>query len=184
MRAAASFAVCLIASAVAAGEVSSHGTITPAEAQVEATQRFEIAVPNESINIVLDGFRLTPPEGATVEAAEAGGRWSIAREGRVVVWADGEVQAGETATFAFTARLPASGTVAIFQGEEGYVGFGRTGAFPFEVTLSGGAAPAAAFENEPSPGRAAVTAVVLVSLLVLALVILLARTRGRNGSAT
>ena len=84
------------------------------------------------------------------------------------------MQAGDTAVFAFTARLPGSGATATFQGEEIYVGYERTGEFPLEVTLAGaGLTPSPAADDDASPWGAVATAVAVVGLLMLALVFLL-----------
>jgi uncharacterized protein YcnI len=42
-------------------DARAHGTIRPQTAQRGATQQFVVVVPNDSINVPLTGFRLTPP---------------------------------------------------------------------------------------------------------------------------
>ena len=56
-------------------EARAHGTITPAEAPTGTTQRFEIQVPNTSVNVAITGFRLTAPAGVDVRVVDAQG-WS------------------------------------------------------------------------------------------------------------
>jgi hypothetical protein len=108
-----------------------------------------VTIPNDSINVPLTGFRLTPPSGVSVEATEVGDAWVTRMEGRTLVWAGGSVPGGDRGVFTFRARLDTGEPTITFQAEESYPGLGRTGVFPLSVELVGEAAGAAASEGFP-----------------------------------
>jgi hypothetical protein len=55
--------------------------------------------------VALTGFRLTPPNGVTVEATEADDGWVTRMEGRTLVWSGGNVPGGDEGVFTFRASL-------------------------------------------------------------------------------
>ncbi len=127
-------------------EARAHGTITPAEAPTGTTQRFEIQVPNTSVNVPITGFRLTAPAGVDARVVDAED-WSTTMEGSTLVWRDGSVAAGETGVFAFEADLPDEGTTITFQGEEVYPSVPRSGLFPLQVSLVSSGSPTSGDEE-------------------------------------
>jgi hypothetical protein len=155
-------------------EARAHGTIRPQTAQRGATEQFVVTIPNDSINVPLTGFRLTPPSGVTVEATPAGDGWVSRMEGRTLVWAGGSVPGGDQGVFTFRARLDTTEPAVTFQAEESYRGLERTGVFPLSVALIGEAAGAVASEGFPFLLVALVGG--LVTLAALAAVLAL-RTR-------
>jgi uncharacterized protein YcnI len=76
LRRAALLALAALAGILPAGALA-HGTILPTSAQRGATQNFVVVIPNISVNVPMTGFRLTPPDGVTVEP-QADPGWSIA----------------------------------------------------------------------------------------------------------
>jgi hypothetical protein len=130
-------------------EARAHGTIRPQTAQRGATEQFVVTIPNDSINVPLTGFRLTPPSGVTVEATEVGDAWVTRMEGRTLVWTGGRVPGGDQGVFTFRAQLDTAEPTITFEGEESYRGLERTGVFPLSVELVGEAAGAAASEGFP-----------------------------------
>jgi hypothetical protein len=108
-----------------------------------------VTIPNDSINVPLTGFRLTPPSGVTVEATEVGDAWVTRMEGRTLVWTGGRVPGGDQGVFTFRAQLDTAEPTITFEGEESYRGLERTGVFPLSVELVGEAAGAAASEGFP-----------------------------------
>ena len=155
-------------------DARAHGTIRPQTAQRGATEQFVVTIPNDSINVPLTGFRLTPPSGVTVEATEAGDGWVTRMEGRTLVWSGSNVPGGEEGVFTFRASLDTAEPTITFQAEESYRGLERTGVFPLSVALIGEAAGAVASEGFPFLIVALVGG--LVTLAVLAAVLAL-RTR-------
>jgi hypothetical protein len=144
-RVAASLALLLAAGGLISSvpEARAHGTITPAEAPTGTKQRFEIQVPNTSVNVPITGFRLTAPAGVDLRVVDARD-WSTMMEGSTLVWLDGSVDAGATGVFAFEADLPNDGTTITFQGEEVYPSVPRSGLFPLQVSL---------VSRSPPPGK-------------------------------
>jgi hypothetical protein len=130
-------------------DARAHGTIRPQTAQRGATAQFVVTIPNDSINVPLTGFRLTPPSGVTVEATEVGDAWVTRMEGRTLVWTGGRVPGGDQGVFTFRAQLDTAEPTITFEGEESYRGLERTGVFPLSVELVGEAAGAAASEGFP-----------------------------------
>jgi hypothetical protein len=130
-------------------DARAHGTIRPQTAQRGATEQFVVTIPNDSINVPLTGFRLTPPSGVTVEATEVGDAWVTRMEGRTLVWTGGRVPGGDQGVFTFRAQLDTAEPTITFEGEESYRGLERTGVFPLSVELVGEAAGAAASEGFP-----------------------------------
>jgi hypothetical protein len=155
-------------------DARAHGTIRPQTAQRGATAQFVVTIPNDSINVPLTGFRLTPPSGVTVEATEVGDAWVTRMEGRTLVWAGGNVPGGDQGVFTFRASLDTAEPTITFQAEESYRGLERTGVFPLSVALIGEAAGAVASEGFPFLLVALVGG--LVTLAALAAVLAL-RTR-------
>ncbi len=145
-------------------EARAHGTITPAEAPTGTTQRFEIQVPNTSVNVAITGFRLTAPAGVDVRVVDAQG-WSTMMEGSTLVWRDGSIAAGATGVFAFEADLPNEGTTITFQGEEVYPSVPRSGLFPLQVSL---------VSRSPTPGDEERSLAPLIAAGVLAITTLAA----------
>jgi hypothetical protein len=154
-------------------DARAHGTIRPQTAQRGATAQFVVTIPNDSINVPLTGFRLTPPNGVTVEA-EADDGWVTRMEGRTLVWSGGNVPGGDQGVFTFRASLDTAEPTITFQAEESYRGLERTGVFPLSVALIGEAAGAVASEGFPFLLVALVGG--LVTLAALAAVLAL-RTR-------
>ena len=182
-RVAASLAILFAAGGLITSvpEARAHGTITPAEAPAGTTQRFEIQVPNTSVNVPITGFRLTAPAGVDISAGDATD-WSTMMEGSTLVWRDGSVDAGATGVFAFEADLPKDGTTITFQGEEVYTSVPRSGLFPLQVTL---------VSRSPPPGKAERSLAPLIVASVLAISTLAAivttgflRRRDRQRSAS
>jgi hypothetical protein len=155
-------------------DARAHGTIRPQTAQRGATAQFVVTIPNDSINVPLTGFRLTPPNGVTVEATEADDGWVTRMEGRTLVWSGGNVPGGDQGVFTFRASLDTAEPTITFQAEESYRGLERTGVFPLSVALIGEAAGAVASEGFPFLLVALVGG--LVTLAALAAVLAL-RTR-------
>jgi hypothetical protein len=155
-------------------EARAHGTIRPQTAQRGATEQFVVTIPNDSINVPLTGFRLTPPSGVTVEATEVGDAWVTRMEGRTLVWTGGRVPGGDQGVFTFRAQLDTAEPTITFEGEESYRGLERTGVFPLSVELVGEAAGAAASEGFPYLLVTLVGGLVTLALLA---VVLALRTR-------
>jgi hypothetical protein len=149
-------------------EARAHGTITPAEATTGTEQRFEIQVPNTSVNVPITGFRLTAPAGVDVRVVDARD-WSTMMEGSTLVWRDGSVDAGATGVFAFEADLPNDGTTIIFQGEEVYPSVPRSGLFPLQVSLVSRSPPPGEDERSLAP-------LIVASVLAIATLVAIAAT--------
>lgn len=173
LRRAALLALAALAGVIPA-DAFAHGTISPTSAQRDATQSFVVVIPNLSVNVPMTGFRLTPPDGVTVEP-EADPGWSITTEGRTVVWTGAGVPGGGEGRFSFRAQLPDSGADVTFQAEESYPSVRHSGLFPLPVALTDTAAA-----DSSSGTRTLVIALIGGGVLVLAILAALLLPRFRR----
>lgn len=164
----------LLVSGIAAADARAHGTITPSTAPRGAKQRFSVVVPNDSVNVPLTGFRLTPPAGVEAEALEPDRAWTTAVEGRTLVWRGSSVLAGDRGVFEFEAQLPETGETVTFQAEESYPTVPRSGLFPLTVAITRSSS-----SSSSDNSALLVTVIVVAGLTLAALGLAIAVSRRR-----